>query len=200
VARSSSERRAVQAKLAGARAELDRMAALEAEKSLEERARAEEQARLAEARSAQNASPLPAPAPPPDQTAPPARPPVSTGSLPAAPAPAPSAPPRPAGALWAARYDLAIDAITRGRWQQAIPLLEQAIAVDPTPQAKKRVNGTVSEDYFPQYYLFLAYLKTNQLERARTFYVLRGPLTPALARDAELYYQELLQAEAKRPK
>jgi hypothetical protein len=99
------------------------------------------------------------------------------------------------GAKWAKPYDSAMDAIKKGQYREAIPFLEQAIAADPTPQANKRVEGTFSEDYFPQYYLFVAYLKTNQTDKARTYFNQRGPLPQKLNAEATTLMAELNKAE-----
>jgi hypothetical protein len=101
------------------------------------------------------------------------------------------------GAKWAQPYDKAMDMIKKQQWQQAIPLLEQAIAADPTPQANKRVEGTFSEDYFPQYYLFVAYLKLNQPDKARTYFAQKGALPAKLNADATNYFKELNDAEVR---
>jgi hypothetical protein len=100
-------------------------------------------------------------------------------------------------AKWAQPYDKAIDAIKKQQWQQAIPLLEQAIAADPTPDANKRVESVVTVPYFPQYYLFVAHLKLNQLDKARTYYGQRGALPAKLSAEATTHFKELTDADQR---
>lgn len=81
------------------------------------------------------------------------------------------------------------------KWQEAISALEQAIAIDPTPSAGKLEEGVFRTDYFPQYYLFVAYLKTNQFAKARQAFQSRGVLTPKLNTEAQAYLAELVKAD-----
>lgn len=102
------------------------------------------------------------------------------------------------GEAWPIRYNKAVDAIKKEQFEVAIPLLKTAIAIDPVGQANRRIAKGVTEDYFPHYYLFIAYLKTGQIAKAREYYDLRGPLTPKLAAEAQTYLDDLLKAEQKK--
>src|SRR5262249_46782886 len=101
-----------------------------------------------------------------------------------------------AQAKWVKPYDTAVDLIKKNQFAAAIPALEEAIAADPASQEKKRVDRNASRDYFPQYYLFVAYLKTNQLAKARTYYNQRGRLPSSMNAEAAQLAAELNRAEA----
>jgi tetratricopeptide (TPR) repeat protein len=99
---------------------------------------------------------------------------------------------------WTIRYNKAIHAINKEDYEVAIPLLKTAIAIDPVDEPNRRIAKGATEDYFPHYYLFIAYLKTGQIAKAREYYNLRGPLTPKLAAEAQTYLDDLLKAEQKK--
>ena len=86
-------------------------------------------------------------------------------------------------------YVAGVNAIKAEQWPDAITALASAMAMDPVPRSYK--EGVYSGDYFPQYYLFVAYLRTNNIEQARRFYALRGPLPPRLSIEAKPYVAEL---------
>lgn len=72
---------------------------------------------------------------------------------------------------WSDPYDKALNAIKGKNWQAAADDLNRAIAADPKAQADKYVEGTYSEDYFPYYYLGLAYQNLGQLQKAMDNFV-----------------------------
>ena len=96
---------------------------------------------------------------------------------------------------WVARYNKALDEIRRERYDEAIALLRTAIAIDPEAQPNRIVAKGVYENYFPHYYLSIAYLKSGQVAKAREYYNLRGPLTQKLVAEAKAFEQELIRAE-----
>jgi len=67
---------------------------------------------------------------------------------------------------WSDPYEKALTAIKGKKWQEAVDNLNKAIAADPKAQADKYVEGTFSEDYFPYYYLGLAYENLGQPQKA----------------------------------
>ena len=67
---------------------------------------------------------------------------------------------------WSDPYDQALAAIKSKKWQQAVDNLNKAIAADPRAQAQKYLDGTFSEDYFPYYYLGLAYENLGEPKKA----------------------------------
>ena len=81
---------------------------------------------------------------------------------------------------WADPYERGEKAFKAGNFQEAIKQLEQAVGVDPRQGANKRVEGVFSINYFPYVYLGLAYLQTNQYDKAKeNFDRARGDKMPA---------------------
>jgi tetratricopeptide (TPR) repeat protein len=68
---------------------------------------------------------------------------------------------------WADPYQRGQSAFNAGRYDEAIQQFERAVAVDPRSGANKLVEGVFRINYFPYAYLALAYLRTNQLEKAQ---------------------------------
>ena len=68
---------------------------------------------------------------------------------------------------WADPYQRAVKAIESHSYGAAIPLLEQAVAAEPKSAANKYVEGVFRVDYFPFYYLGIAYLELKQYDKAR---------------------------------
>ena len=68
---------------------------------------------------------------------------------------------------WADPYERGEKAFKAGNYQEAIKQLEQAVGVDPRQAANKNVEGVFSINYFPYVYLGLAYLQTNQYDKAK---------------------------------
>ena len=96
---------------------------------------------------------------------------------------------------WSEPYDKALSALKKEQYDTAIPLLQQAIAIDPSAQRNKRVEATVTEDYFPQYYLFYAYVKSKQYDKARPFASASRPPKPQVA-DFQVAFTEYTQTVA----
>jgi tetratricopeptide (TPR) repeat protein len=68
---------------------------------------------------------------------------------------------------WATPYQQALKAIQSGDYAQAAQLLERAVAADPKSEANKRIEGVFRVDYFPYYYLGIAYFEMQEYEKAR---------------------------------
>src|SRR5207247_2769903 len=71
-------------------------------------------------------------------------------------------------------YSDGVRAIAAQKWNEAIAALNEAIRFDPAPRSYR--EGVLLMDYYPQYYLFVAHLKTGDLVKARQFYESRGTL------------------------
>jgi outer membrane protein assembly factor BamD (BamD/ComL family) len=67
---------------------------------------------------------------------------------------------------WADLYLEGRDAVQAGRYQDGIRLLEQAVKLQPTQEREKQISRNERTEYFPYYYLGVAYLRTEQLEPA----------------------------------
>ena len=68
---------------------------------------------------------------------------------------------------WAEPYEKALKAIDARQYSAAIPLLEQAVAADSRSAASKYVEGVFRVDYFPFYYLGVAYLEVRNYDKAQ---------------------------------
>src|SRR5438477_1124860 len=68
---------------------------------------------------------------------------------------------------WAEPYRNGVKAFESGKYAEAIPLLERAVAVDPKSQQQKLIEGVFRIDYFPYYYLALAYAETKDWAKAK---------------------------------
>jgi tetratricopeptide (TPR) repeat protein len=71
-----------------------------------------------------------------------------------------------AQARWAEPYRRGKEAVNEGRYAEGIALLEKAIAIDRRQARVKIVEGVDSTEYFPFYYLGVAYLRTGDLDKA----------------------------------
>src|SRR5436190_10800819 len=91
---------------------------------------------------------------------------------------APSAPPADAVGV----YTLGIAAVKASEWESAITFMNAAMSIDPTPRSYQ--DSGAEHDYYPQYYLFVAHLKTGDLAAARRFDESRGNLPVKLTTDA----------------
>jgi hypothetical protein len=77
-----------------------------------------------------------------------------------------SAPARAQSNRWAEPYRNGVKAFEAGRYGEAVPLLERAVAADPKAGSNKVIEGVFRTDYFPYYYLALAYAELQQWDRA----------------------------------
>jgi tetratricopeptide (TPR) repeat protein len=67
---------------------------------------------------------------------------------------------------WADPYRQGRDLVKDGKYDAGIPLLLEAIKVAPRQERNKHDEGTFYEDYFPYYYLGMAYLRLRRLPDA----------------------------------
>src|SRR6266851_2474022 len=67
---------------------------------------------------------------------------------------------------WADPYRNGVKAFESGKYAEAVPLLERAVAADPRAAPQKFVEGVFRLDYFPYYYLALAYAELQQWDKA----------------------------------
>jgi len=79
---------------------------------------------------------------------------------------------------WVRPYEEGINEISAGRWTAAVDLLQEAIAIDPIPGANRRVEASLTEDYFPQFYLFYALVKLKEYDKARPYASAARPPKP----------------------
>lgn len=97
---------------------------------------------------------------------------------------------------WYEPYDRGVKSVQAGRYSEAVRELERAIAADPRSGANRYVEGVFSVDYFPYFYLGLAYLNLGELEKARqAFAQSKGLSRPLVARQEEALRQ--LDARAR---
>src|SRR5947207_12164025 len=66
---------------------------------------------------------------------------------------------------WSEPYNKALDAIKNRKYQDAVPLLETAIKANAKPEAAKYIEGVVRVDYFPYYWLGVAYFELHQYDK-----------------------------------
>jgi hypothetical protein len=67
---------------------------------------------------------------------------------------------------WADPYRNGVKAFEAGKYGEAVPLLERAVAADPKAGPNKVIEGVFRTDYFPYYYLALAYAELQQWDKA----------------------------------
>src|SRR5262245_23109448 len=67
---------------------------------------------------------------------------------------------------WYDPYDQGRKAFEAGKYAEAVPLLERAVAADPKAAPNKIIEGVFRTDYFPYYYLALAYAELRQWDKA----------------------------------
>ena len=67
---------------------------------------------------------------------------------------------------WWDLYRQGRDAVNTGRNIEGIRLLEQVIKIDPNQQRERFVGAKERTEYFPHYYLGLAYLREKQFDKA----------------------------------
>jgi tetratricopeptide (TPR) repeat protein len=67
---------------------------------------------------------------------------------------------------WYDPYDKGRKAFEAGKYGEAVPLLERAVAAEPKAAANKIIEGVFRTDYFPYYYLAIAYAELGQWDKA----------------------------------
>src|SRR5579872_2784794 len=78
-------------------------------------------------------------------------------------------------------YTAGVKAVQAGKFAEAITALNAAVAADPLARSYK--EGVFSGDYYPQFYLFVAYAGQKDMVNASRFYSQRGNVPPAVAKD-----------------
>ena len=69
-------------------------------------------------------------------------------------------------------YEMGVKAVESGNWDKAIETLSKAAGSDPT--SRQYIEGVFRDNYFPQFYLSVAYAKKGELDKAKLFYGVRG--------------------------
>jgi len=73
---------------------------------------------------------------------------------------------------WYSRYELALERINVGRWEEAVGHLEQALQLKPAPELNARTYGVWRRDYLPYYHLGLAHYNLGHDEKALEYFKL----------------------------
>jgi len=68
---------------------------------------------------------------------------------------------------WYRIYDQSLAAVKRGDWQQVITLINESLTKKDKPKVQARTVGMEFIDYFPFYYLGMAYYRLGQYENAK---------------------------------
>lgn len=68
---------------------------------------------------------------------------------------------------WSDPYQKGVKAFEAGKFGEAIDQLEKAVAAEPKAEANKLEEGVHRIDYFPYYYLGLAYSELEQFDKAQ---------------------------------
>jgi tetratricopeptide (TPR) repeat protein len=71
---------------------------------------------------------------------------------------------------WYDPYQRGLKALEAKNYESAVMLLQQAVTADPKAGASKYVEGVFRADYFPYYYLGIAYLELRQYEKAQEYF------------------------------
>jgi tetratricopeptide (TPR) repeat protein len=99
---------------------------------------------------------------------------------------------------WYEPYRQGVRAFEQQQWEEAVRLLERAAAVDGRQAANKYVEGTFRTNYFPHYYLGVAYLRLGRFEQAQAALGRAGEgLSRELAGGLEDLRQQVREALAK---
>jgi tetratricopeptide (TPR) repeat protein len=73
---------------------------------------------------------------------------------------------------WYFHYELALEKIGAGRWEEAVGHLEHAAQLKPTPELNARTYGVWRRDYLPYYHLGLTHYNLGQDEKALKYFKL----------------------------
>src|SRR5438128_8299173 len=95
-------------------------------------------------------------------------------------------------------YDKGVKAIQAQQWQAAIDAMKAALALDPQQRSYK--EGVFSGDYFPNLYIFEAYVKLGDFVNANAYYGRRGALPPTLASQMKPFENALMTENSKNAK
>jgi hypothetical protein len=98
---------------------------------------------------------------------------------------------------WYDPYQRGLKALEAKSYQSAVMLLQQAVTADPKAGASKYVEGVFRADYFPYYYLGIAYLELRQYDKAQeNFTRSRNGLSRALLVKLDDYQKRLTSETA----
>ncbi len=75
-----------------------------------------------------------------------------------------------AQSTWYSCYESALEDITAGRWEQSVENLQQALKLKAAPEHNARTYGVWRSDYFPYYYMGLAFFNMGDYSRAEEFF------------------------------
>lgn len=101
---------------------------------------------------------------------------------------------------WYDPYRRGLSAFESGNFEEAVTQLERAVAADPRASANKFVEGVFRSDYFPYYYLGVAYLRLGQLDRAQqNLERAREALPRNLVQSLNEYQQQLAALRTPKP-
>ena len=97
---------------------------------------------------------------------------------------------------WYDPYQRGLKALEAKSYESAVMLLQQAVTADPKAGASKYVEGVFRADYFPYYYLGIAYLELRQYDKAEEYFTKsrNGLSRPLLVKLDD--YQRRLTAES----
>jgi tetratricopeptide (TPR) repeat protein len=71
---------------------------------------------------------------------------------------------------WYAAYDLAIEAISQSRWEEAVTMLQTALELNPKPEFNARTYGVWRRNYLPFYHLGAAHYNLGNYEQAQQYF------------------------------
>ena len=77
-------------------------------------------------------------------------------------------------------YESGVKAVESGDWDKAISSLSRAAGSDP--MSRQYIDGVFPDNYFPQFYLSVAYANKGEMEKAKLFYVVRGAVPERMSR------------------
>jgi hypothetical protein len=77
-------------------------------------------------------------------------------------------------------YESGVKAVESGDWDRAITSLSRAAGSDP--MSRQYIEGVFRDNYFPQFYLSVAYANKGEMEKAKLFYVVRGAVPERVSR------------------
>ncbi len=71
---------------------------------------------------------------------------------------------------WYAAYDMALEAISQSRWEEAVTKLELSLRLNPKPELNARTYGVWRRNYLPFFHLGAAHYNLGQYELAREYF------------------------------
>ncbi|MEA2062151.1 MAG: hypothetical protein U9P14_00510 [Gemmatimonadota bacterium] len=75
--------------------------------------------------------------------------------------------PLPGQDTWFAAYDMALEAISQSRWDEAVTRLHESLLLKPEPELNARTYGVWRKNYLPFFHLGVACYNLGQYELAR---------------------------------